>query len=90
MSFLMYYLAVINFLTWVIYGLDKGRAKAGKWRIPERTLILLAVIGGSAGALAGMLMFRHKTRKAKFVVSVPVLLVVHCVIVGLVWQWSLK
>ena len=90
MRFLTYYLAVINFLTWFIYGLDKGRAKAGKWRIPERTLLILAAAGGSAGALAGMLMFRHKTRKAKFVISVPVLLVVHCVFVGLAMQWSLK
>lgn len=90
MSFLTYYLLIMNFLTWVIYGLDKGRAKSGKWRIPERTLLILAAIGGSAGALIGMLMFRHKTRKAKFVILVPVLLVIHCVLVGLVWQWTLK
>lgn len=81
MSILTGYLAVINFTTCVAYGLDKGRAKSGKWRIPERTLLLLALIGGSLGALAGMIMFRHKTRKAKFVISVPVMFVVHCVIV---------
>ena len=81
MSILTGYLAVINFTTWVAYGLDQGRAKSGKWRIPERTLLLLALIGGSLGALAGMIMFRHKTRKAKFVISVPVMFVVHCVIV---------
>ena len=81
MSILTGYLAVITFTTWVAYGLDKGRAKSGKWRIPERTLLLLALIGGSLGALAGMIMFRHKTRKAKFVISVPVMFVVHCVIV---------
>ena len=90
MSFLTYYLLIMNFLTWVIYGLDKGRAKSGKWRIPERTLLILAAIGGSVGALIGMLMFRHKTRKAKFVILVPVLLVIPCVLVGLVWQWTLK
>ncbi len=86
MSFLTYYLLIMNFLTWVIYGLDKGRAKSGKWRIPERTLLILAAIGGSVGALIGMLMFRHKTRKAKFVILVPVLLVIHCVLVGLAMQ----
>ena len=86
MSFLTYYLLIMNFLTWVIYGLDKGRAKSGKWRIPERTLLILAAIGGSVGALIGMLMFRHKTKKAKFVILVPVLLVIHCVLVGLAMQ----
>ena len=59
MSILVWYLAAINFTTWVVYGLDKGRAKSGKWRIPERTLLLLALVGGSLGALAGMIMFRH-------------------------------
>ncbi len=81
MSILVWYLAAINFTTWVVYGLDKGRAKSGKWRIPERTLLLLALVGGSLGALAGMIMFRHKTRKPKFYISVPVMFVAHCVIV---------
>ncbi len=85
MSVLTWYLAAINFLTWVVYGLDKGRAKAGKWRISERTLLLLALAGGSVGALAGMLMFRHKIRKAKFVLSVPVMFVVQCVIVTVLY-----
>ena len=83
MRILIWYLAVINFITWIAYGLDKGRAKSGKWRIPERTLLLLALIGGSLGALAGMILFRHKTRKPKFFVSVPVMFVVHCVIVAM-------
>ena len=81
MNVLIWYLVVINFIAWVVYGLDKGRAKSGKWRISERTLLLLALIGGSLGAIAGMIMFRHKTRKPKFFVSVPVMFVVHCVIV---------
>ena len=79
------YLLGINVITFVGFGLDKGRAKAGKWRIPERTLLLLSLAGGSLGALAAMLLFRHKTRKAKFVVSVPVMFVVHCVAVGMIW-----
>ena len=78
----MWYLIVINIVTWIAFGLDKWKAKSGKWRIPERTLLLLALAGGSLGALAGMIMFRHKTRKAKFFISVPVMFVVHCVIVA--------
>ena len=66
MRILMWYLIIINVVTWITYGLDKWKAKAGKWRIPERTLLLLALIGGSVGALAGMMLFRHKTKKAKF------------------------
>ena len=81
MRLLMWYLIVINIVTWIAFGLDKWKAKSGKWRIPERTLLLLALAGGSLGALAGLIMFRHKTRKAKFFISVPVMFVVHCVIV---------
>ncbi len=83
MRILMYYLIAVNVITWIIYGLDKWKARNGKQRIEERTLLLFTAAGGSAGAIAGMLMFRHKTRKAKFVVAVPVMLVVHCVLVGL-------
>lgn len=82
MKILMWYLMIINVAAWIAYGLDKWKAKAGEWRIPERTLLILALIGGSLGALAGMMMFRHKTRKAKFVVGVPVMFVVHCVILA--------
>lgn len=83
MRILMYYLIAINVITWIIYGLDKWKARKGKQRIPERTLLLFTAAGGSVGAIAGILMFRHKTRKAKFVVAVPVMLVVHCVLVGM-------
>lgn len=83
MRILIWYLAAINFITWVVYGADKIKAKSGKWRIPERTLLLLALIGGSLGALAGMILFRHKTRKPKFFISVPVMFVAHCVITAM-------
>lgn len=62
MRYLMYYLIIINIAAWLMYGLDKWKAKSGAWRIPERTLLLTALLGGSAGALAGVLLFHHKTR----------------------------
>lgn len=58
---------------------DKWKAKRRAWRIPERTLLLLAAAGGCTGALAGMLMFRHKTRKLKFMIGVPVIFVVESI-----------
>ena len=79
MKWLMYYLIVVNLLTWIIYGIDKWKAKRRAWRIPERTLLLLAAAGGCTGALAGMLMFRHKTRKLKFMIGVPVIFVVESI-----------
>ena len=83
MKILEYYLIITNIFTLIVYGLDKGRARSKKWRISEKTLLLLSLAGGSAGALAAMLLFRHTTRKLKFVVGVPVMFVIHCVIVAL-------
>ena len=56
------YLVTINIIALALYGIDKYRAVRHKWRIPERTLLLVSFIGGSAGALMGMFLFRHKTR----------------------------
>jgi len=84
MKWFMYYLLIVNLVTWVLYGVDKRKAIKGAWRIPEKTLILSAVIGGSVGALAGMMMFRHKTRKAKFMIGVPVIFVVQCIVLAFV------
>lgn len=84
MKWFMYYLLIANLVTWILYGVDKRKAIKGAWRIPEKTLILSAVIGGSVGALAGMMMFRHKTRKAKFMVGVPVIFVVQCIVLAFV------
>ena len=84
MRYLMYYLIIINIAAWIMYGRDKWKAKSGAWRIPERTLLLTALAGGSVGALAGMLLFHHKTRKPKFMIGVPVMFAAHCVIVGVI------
>ena len=74
MQILIGYLCVINVAALVMYGVDKWKAVHERWRISEAALILVAVIGGSVGALAGMYIFHHKTRKKKFAVGVPVIL----------------
>ena len=71
---LIIYLAFINLLSFMCYAVDKRNAIRQKARIPERRLILLALAGGSAGALAAMYLFRHKTRKLKFKLGVPLIL----------------
>ncbi len=65
---------VVNLIVFAMYGIDKYKAKKKLWRIPEATLIGAAVFG-VLGALAGMYFFRHKTKKPKFFVTVPVILV---------------
>ena len=73
----------ITIVTFIVYGIDKLRAKHETWRISEATLLWLAFIGGSVGALLGMQVWRHKTQHKKFTIGVPIILVFHLVLVGL-------
>lgn len=68
------YLILMNLIAFALYGIDKRRAKQGAWRISEYTLLLVAFLGGSLGALLGMRYFRHKTRHRKFRYGVPLIL----------------
>ena len=70
-------LIVINILAFILYGVDKRKAHDHKWRLSEFSLIFIAVIGGAPGAFIGMRVFRHKTRKPKFYITIPVFLVLH-------------
>lgn len=69
----LYYLAAINVVTFIVYGIDKLKAKKGKWRIPEASLLLLAIIGGSIGAWCGVKVWHHKTRHKKFKYGIPLI-----------------
>ena len=71
---LLYYLIVINILTFAVYGIDKWKARQGSWRISEATLLMFAVIGGTIGALLGMQVWRHKTMHLKFKYGLPLIL----------------
>ena len=76
MKLLLCYLLIINTITFILYGADKYKAIKGKWRIPEAVLIFFAAIGGPVGALAGMIVWHHKTRKWKFKILVPLFLLI--------------
>ncbi|MBP5676192.1 MAG: DUF1294 domain-containing protein [Bacteroidales bacterium] len=80
LTMLIWYLIGINVLTFLLYGIDKWRAQRDRWRIPEDTLIWLAIVGGSIGALLGMYLFRHKTKHRKFTIGIPVILAVQLVL----------
>ena len=75
MKYFFLYLLLINAAAFVLMLVDKIKAKKNRWRIPERTLISSAVLGGSIGALMGMYTFRHKTRHLKFTLGVPAILI---------------
>lgn len=77
------YLVFINVLTFLLYGIDKWKAKRSRWRITESVLLGMAAVGGSVGAWLGMRVWRHKTQHKRFRYGVPAILVVQIVL--LVW-----
>ena len=78
---IIYILIVINIITFLVYGIDKWKAKQGSWRISEATLLILAVIGGSIGALLGMQVWRFKTMHKKFKYGLPLILLAQIAII---------
>lgn len=80
----IYILVAINLFTFILFGIDKLKAKRGKWRIEEKTLLIAALAGGSIGALLGMKIFHHKTQHKKFKYFVPFILILHLIIAGVI------
>lgn len=81
---LIIYFVTINVATFLVYGVDKWKAKRSKWRITEAALLLLAVLGGSIGALLGMKVWHHKTMHKKFKYGIPLIIIVQVVVVLLI------
>ena len=79
----LYYLIAINIVTFIVYGIDKVKAMKGKWRISEATLLILAAIGGSIGALLGMKIWHHKTMHKKFKYGLPLILLAQIALIAL-------
>ena len=82
---LILYLLTVNAIGFILMLVDKIKAKKNLWRIPEATLFLVAVIGGSIGSILGMYTFRHKTKHIKFIVGMPLILAVQVVACVLIW-----
>lgn len=73
---------IINVLTFLLYGIDKWKAKRARWRIPESVLLGMAAVGGSVGAWLGMRVWHHKTQHKKFRYGVPAILLAQIVLLG--------
>ena len=71
---ILIYLAAVNGIAFLLCGIDKWKARRERWRIPEKTLFLSAVAGGSVGFLLGMQLFRHKTKHKSFTIGIPLIL----------------
>lgn len=84
---LIFYLAAINIAGFLTMGIDKKKAARHEWRIPERVLFGIALLGGSIGSLAGMHAFRHKTRHLTFTIGLPLILVLQVVIFQLLRRY---
>ena len=81
---LVIYLLLINAIGFILMLVDKIKAKKNLWRIPEATLFLVAVIGGSIGSILGMYTFRHKTKHIKFIVGMPLIVAAQIMIAILI------
>ena len=77
MNALICYIVVINLVSFMMFGIDKYKARRGQWRISEATLLAVAAIGGSIGVWMGMKVWHHKTLHSKFRYGVPIILLAH-------------
>lgn len=87
MKYFLFYLLLINAAGFSLMRIDKEKARRGRWRIPEATLMGVAAVGGSIGALFGMYAFRHKTRHIKFTVGIPAILIGQLLLAGFLWRY---
>lgn len=77
MNYLSYYFIIINIINFILFAMDKQRAKKKKWRIPEAWLFFISLIGGSLGGLLSMNIMKHKTSKISFAIGMPILLIIN-------------
>jgi uncharacterized membrane protein YsdA (DUF1294 family) len=81
-SMLLFYIIGVNLLSFILMGVDKRKAERRKYRIPERTFWMLAILGGAIGVISGMKTYRHKTKHASFKIGMPILLILNIILAG--------
>ena len=81
------YFVAINIIGFLAMLIDKKKAERGSWRIPEKTLFIFTLLGGGIGTISGMYLFRHKTKKLKFTIGFPVILISE---VALIVYWIMQ
>ncbi len=84
------YIVMMNLVSFALMGIDKYKAKKKAWRIPEATLFLFAVFGGSIGSILGMFLFHHKTRHWYFLFGLPLILILQLICIYLLWRSPLQ
>jgi len=89
MKLLILYYLIINILALLLYGMDKRKAQKHQYRIQEKTLLIIAFLGGALGALIGMTLFHHKTKHMKFILFNPIFLCIHIGIILYIIKGSL-
>lgn len=77
------YFVIINIIGFLVMYIDKQKAKKGKWRIPEKTIFIITVLGGGIGTISGMYVFRHKTQKLHFTIGLPTITILE--IIGIIY-----
>ena len=80
-QFILSYFIFINVFTFIAFGVDKWRARHNRWRISEATLFLLAILGGSIGALLGMHVWHHKTKHLHFIIGIPLIMLLQVILI---------
>ena len=83
---ILLYLLMINLIGFGMMWSDKRRAKWGKWRIPEQTFFIVTALGGGIGTITGMYTFRHKTKKLKFTIGLPTLVILEILLIIIMWR----
>ena len=90
MKYFIIYLIAVNLISFLVMYIDKRRAKYGKWRIKEHTLFIFALLGGSIGSIIGMYTFRHKTKKLRFIIGFPAILILEILLGILIYNDFIK